>query len=272
MQKAQKEQEEKAKREEEERQLQREREKEEEDARRRERERLEELERKAAEEEAEKAKRLSFEITKKLNIGLADPAKNVLLKYAHAKDPVREAAKEIAASLANFLPLPTPPQSTALLPLPGFKPTLGVSRTGVPIFGGQKLPPLPTMLISRNDVSAGLVNVGGRLVPKSHLQQSQQKGQDSSLKYPKFLPKAASVNNNNVKRGSRRRSRSRGRERSRRRRKSSRSSAGSRSRSRRSRSRSSYSRSSRSRSRSRSASIPRRTGSPSFKDKRRITR
>jgi hypothetical protein len=169
---------------------------------------------------------------------------------------VRAAAKEIAASLVNFLPLPTPPQSTALLPLPGLKPALGVSLTGAPIMGGNKLPPLPTMLISRNDVNAGLVGgVGGR---------------SGNLKYPKFLPMTA--NNNNVAK-SRRKTRSR---RGRRRRRSSRSSRSrSRSRGRRSRSRSSYSKSSRSRSRSPSrtgVSTQRRTGSPTFKDKRRITR
>ena len=115
---------------------------------REERERQQRLERerqlKARRAEEEKAKRLSFEIPKKYPLGLADPANNALLKAAqnaHIKDPVKAAAKAIAERLVNFLPLPTPPRSAALLPI---HPRLLTPAPALQaLLGAAKLPPLP---------------------------------------------------------------------------------------------------------------------------------
>ena len=111
---------------------------------------LERLERdrqlKARRAEEERAKRLSFEIPKKYPLGLADPANNALLKAAqnaHIKDPVKAAAKAIAERLVNFLPLPTPPRSAALLPI---HPRL-LTPALPALLGAAKLPPLPNRYV-----------------------------------------------------------------------------------------------------------------------------
>ena len=115
---------------------------------------LERLERdrqlKARRAEEERAKRLSFEIPKKYPLGLADPANNALLKAAqnaHIKDPVKAAAKAIAERLVNFLPLPTPPRSAALLPI---HPRLLTPAPALQaLLGAVKLPPLPNRYVSK---------------------------------------------------------------------------------------------------------------------------
>ena len=106
---------------------------------------------KARRAEEERAKRLSFEIPKKYPLGLADPANNALLKAAqnaHIKDPVKAAAKAIAERLVNFLPLPTPPRSAALLPI---HPRLLTPAPALQaLLGAVKLPPLPNRYVSRH--------------------------------------------------------------------------------------------------------------------------
>ena len=71
-----------------------------------------------------------------------EPSINFFLKAAqnaHLKDPVKAAAKAIAERLANFLPLPTPPRSAALLPI---HPRL-LTPALPALLGVAKLPPLP---------------------------------------------------------------------------------------------------------------------------------